>query len=216
LRLDEVQEFMRKSGLHGADDLYAAEGLGQIGVRAVLDRMGLGGPAAQPVAAPEPKRPAPKGKGSGNAAKQVIVAGMENMMTRFAKCCSPVPGHALAGIITRGRGVSVHRSDCPTLARYGSEPGRRVQVDWADASGGEKLVTLSIRTTDSLKRLLELVSLVEEQEGLAIASGRIASKQGVYTQHLTVRVTDARALKRVLQRLNAIAGVRAESVLESA
>jgi (p)ppGpp synthase/HD superfamily hydrolase len=112
--------------------------------------------------------------------------------------------------------VSVHRRDCATLARYGSEPGRRVQVEWADPGTEERLVTLAIRTTDSMTRLLELVTLVEQQKGLSIASGRIASKQGVYTQHLTVRVSDPRQLKRVLQRLNAVAGVRAERVLESA
>ncbi len=218
LRLDEVQEWMRKNGLQGADDLYAAEGLGQHGLKALLERIF---PAtAADKAPPAPAKPAPRASraraGLSANAPQVTVAGMENMMTRFAKCCGPVRGDALAGIVTRGRGVSVHRRDCPTLARYGSEPGRRVQVDWTDDPGIERLVTLAIRTTSSLKRLLDLVTLIEEQDGLAIASGRIASKQGVYTQHLTVRVTDARQLKRVLQRLNAMAGVRAERVLESA
>jgi guanosine-3',5'-bis(diphosphate) 3'-pyrophosphohydrolase len=223
LRLDEVQEWMRKNGLHGIDDLYAAEGLGQLSLKSLLGRGGPPGAAeAAPAGAPAgtPAKPAPKARvarsGSPGAALQVTIAGMENMMTRFAKCCGPVRGDALAGIVTRGRGVSVHRRDCPTLARYGSEPGRRVQVDWTDDPGIERLVTLAIRTTSSLKRLLDLVTLIEEQDGLAIASGRIASKQGVYTQHLTVRVTDARQLKRVLQRLNAMAGVRAERVLESA
>jgi len=216
LRLDEVQEWMRKNGLQGADDVYAAEGLGQHSLKTLLERIF---PSAAAEKAPPAAKPPPRASRARAAQRddaQVTVAGMENMMTRFAKCCGPVRGDALAGIVTRGRGVSVHKRDCPTLARYGSEPGRRVQVDWTDEPGKERLVTLAIRTTSSLKRLLDLISLIEEQDGLAIASGRIASKQGVYTQHLTVRVTDARQLKRVLQRLNAMSGVRAERVLESA
>jgi GTP diphosphokinase / guanosine-3',5'-bis(diphosphate) 3'-diphosphatase len=211
MRLDEVQEWMRKNGMHGVEDLLAAEGLGQHSLRTVLDRLALPGIEPPPV----PVRKVPSRASGQGASGQVIVAGMENMMTRFAKCCAPVLGDALAGIVTRGRGVSVHRSNCATLARYASEPGRRVQVEWAD-SGQEKLVTLAIRTTSSMTRLIELVSVIEEQAGLAIVSGRIASKQGVYTQHLTVRVSDARVLNRILQRLNAMAGVRAERVLESA
>jgi GTP pyrophosphokinase len=215
LRLDEVQEWMRKNGMHGPDDLFAAEGLGQHSLRTVLERLKL--PAVEEAPAPPSAPPgAPKRKAAAGSAAGVVVAGMENMMTRFARCCSPAAGDALAGIVTRGRGVSVHRRDCATLARYGSEPGRRVQVEWAESGTEERLVTLAIRTTDSMSRLLELVTLVEQQKGLSIASGRIASKQGVYTQHLTVRVSDPRQLKRVLQRLNAVAGVRAERVLESA
>ena len=211
VRLDEVQEWMRKNGMHSADDIFAAEGIGQHSLRSVLDRLAL--PTVEPPPPPmAPKRAKP---GAPGKPSQVVVAGMENMMTRFAKCCAPAPGDALAGIVTRGRGVSVHRSDCATLARYGSEPGRRVHVEWSDGTQ-ERLVTLAIRTNSSMTRLVELVSMIEQEEGLTITSGRISSKQGTYTQHLTVRVQDAKQIKRLLQRLNAFTGVRAERVLESA
>jgi GTP pyrophosphokinase len=211
LRLDEVQDWMRNHGMHGVDDIFAAEGLGQHSLRTVLDRL------AMPSVEPAPPAPVLSRARSGTPGQNshVVVAGLENMMTRFAKCCAPAPGDTLAGIVTRGRGVSVHRRNCATLARYGSEPGRRVNVEWSDGTQ-EKLVTLAIRTSSSMTRLVELVSLIEAQEGLSIASGRISSKQGVYTQHLTLRVQDAKQIKRLLQRLNAFAGVRAERVLESA
>jgi len=216
VRLDAVQEWMRKNGLHGPEDIFAAEGLGQASLRAALEPLAM--PAVEEAPRPAPARRAGKGPGKvpGTRAFQVVVAGMENMMTRFARCCAPKPGDRLAGIVTRGRGVSVHRDDCATLARYGSEPGRRVHVEWAEGAAAERRVALAIRTTSSMTRLLELVALVERHEGLSILSGRIAARNGVYTQHLTLRVSDARQLKRLLQRLNALAGVKAERVLESA
>jgi (p)ppGpp synthase/HD superfamily hydrolase len=76
-------------------------------------------------------------------------------------------------------------------------------------------VTLAISARHSVKELLESVRFLEE-EGTPITSGRIASRGGVYTQHLTLRVNDSKQLKRILQRLNAIEGIRAERVLESA
>jgi guanosine-3',5'-bis(diphosphate) 3'-pyrophosphohydrolase len=226
LKTDEVHEWMRKNGLHGVEDVYAAEGLGQHSLRSLLERLGpaeasAASKAAQskaaaqkPVPAKAPaKAPARKGAPSSSG---VVVQGLDKLMTRFAKCCSPAPGDALAGIVTRGRGVSVHRRDCATLARYANDSGRQVLVEWADEAARERLVTIAIRTSSSMTRLVELVSLIEQEDGLTIASGRIASRQGVYTQHLTIRVRDAKRLERMLQRLNAMAGVRAERVLESA
>ncbi len=77
-------------------------------------------------------------------------------------------------------------------------------------------VTLAIQALDSIKDLLEPIRLLEEEEGTPITSGRITSRRGAYTQHLTLQVDDSKQLKRILQRLNAIEGIRAERVLESA
>jgi GTP pyrophosphokinase len=209
-RLDPFREWMQRHGLNGPDDLYAAEGFGRISVRDALDRL-FPREEGEPAPAHAPARPSPARR-----SKAVVsIAGMDNMMTRFAKCCTPVYGDPILGIITRGHGVSIHHRDCRNLARQFIHEERRVEVDWVEETGGERPVTLAISARHSVKELLESVRFLEE-EGTPITSGRIASRGGVYTQHLTLRVNDSKQLKRILQRLNAIEGIRAERVLESA
>jgi GTP pyrophosphokinase len=169
--------------------------------------------APSPALKPEPRRP-PAGAGR-SAMPQVVIEGMDNLMIRFARCCSPVFGDPLTGIITRGRGVSIHHRDCPALGRQVYHSERLVEVSWVDEHRKDRPVTLAISTRKSMKELLSLITLLED-EGTPITSGRITARQGVYTQHLTLRIDDSKHLKRILQRLNAIAGVRAERVLESA
>ena len=170
---------------------------------------------------PPPPKPAAKGKPAKPAKpvvrpRQVVtVEGMNGMLMRFAKCCAPVHGDPVVGVITRGRGVSVHHRQCHNLARQYIHETRIVEVDWADPAGALRPVTLAISTQGSMKGLMESISFLEA-EGTPITSGRIATRQGTYTQHLTLMVDDAKQLKRILQRLNAISGIRAERVLESA
>jgi GTP pyrophosphokinase len=212
LRHDGLREWMHKHNLNTPEELYAAEGFGGVNLKVALDR--LFPPAEKPAPAAAPPRPAKPRRGS--AREALVVAGMENVVVRFAKCCSPVHGDPLSGIITRGRGVSVHHRDCAALARQVFHEQRRVEVGWADELSGQRPVNLVIRATTSMQHLVSLIPLLEREEGTPVTSGRINSRQGVYTQELTLLVENAKQLKRVLQRLNAIAGIRAERALEPA
>ncbi len=112
------------------DDLCAAVGYGGITTQQVLSRLIE---EYRRENKPEPDmekrsiasdRPNRKGEG-------IVVKGHENMLVRFAKCCNPVQGDAIVGFITRGRGVSIHRSDCPNLAGLMEDAGRFIDVEWA-------------------------------------------------------------------------------------
>jgi GTP pyrophosphokinase len=211
-RHDAFREWMNKNQLAGPDDLYAAEGFGHVSVKAALERIFPADPKAAAVKAP-PKAKAAK---SGGARSGLVIAGLDNLMVRFARCCAVVHGDPVVGIITRGRGVSVHHRECANLARRVFHEERLVSVQWAEDAGTQRPVKLTIRAATSMKHLLSLIPLLEEEEGAAVTSGHITAKQGVYTQHLTLLIGDSRHLRRILQRLNAIAGIRAERVLESA
>ncbi len=91
-----------------------------------------------------------------------------------------------------------------------------VEVDWVEDNQKVRPVTLEISTRKSMKDLLGVIGMLEDEERTPITSGRIASRQGLYVQHLTLMVDDSKKLRRILQRLNAIDGIRAERVLESA
>jgi len=212
LRHDGVREWMQKHNLNTPEDLYAAEGFGGVNLKVALDR--IFPPAEKP--APAPPAPRASKPRRGSAGQTLVVAGMENVAVRFARCCAPVHGDPLTGIITRGRGVSVHHRDCATIGRQVFHEQRLVDVHWADEVTGQRPVKLVIRATTSMQHLVSLIPLLEKEEGTPVTSGRINSRQGVYTQELTLLVEDARKLKRVLQRLNAIAGIRAERALDPA
>ena len=87
----------------------------------------------------------------------------------------------MVGIITRGRGISVHHRECRNLARQVFHEDRMVEVDWVEDDQKAHPVTLAISASNSLQDLLESIRLLEEEENIPITSGRIASHQGVYT-----------------------------------
>jgi GTP pyrophosphokinase len=213
-RHEAFREWMQKNNLHNPDEVYVAEGFGHISLKTALERL-FPPEEKSPAERPASSKPAPPKKAPRRAGRDLIIAGMENLMVRFAKCCSPVHGDPLVGLITRGRGVSVHHRDCAALGRQVYHENRVVEVRWADEVSAQRPVTLAIQATTSMKHLLSVIPLLEE-EGTPVTSGHIKARQGVYTQHLTLLVNDSRQLKRILQRLNAIAGIRAERVLESA
>ena len=204
-KLPGFDDWMRRSALTNMDELFAAEGFGRINIRDVLEKLtSTGEPKPPPRTSAAARRTAQQG-----ALEQVLVAGMDSMMSRFAKCCAPVFGDPLVGIITRGRGVSIHHAECFSLRQQSVHPERIVDVHWADDVRGERPVTLTIRA-GSMKRLVELIGILEEDEGVRITSGRVASKAGVYTQHLTLVVEDTKHIQRLLSRLNSLEGVQAE------
>ena len=82
-------------------------------------------------------------------------------MVRYAQCCQPVPGDPVVGYVTRGRGVSIHRADCPNLLFLAHEPERRLEIDWQEAEGERFLVRLALEastTAAALRRLGAAVS----------------------------------------------------------
>lgn len=126
LNSEELLQVTKSFSLQKVDDLLASIGYGKISALQAIGKLtSLLEPAEKPdellVERPEPKeRPIHRGG--------VRVKGVDDILVRFAKCCNPLPGEPIAGYITRGRGVSVHRSECPSLLSSGFE--RRIEVEW--------------------------------------------------------------------------------------
>jgi len=123
---DEFLQVAKSFSLQKVEDLLASIGYGKISALQAIGKLtSLIEPEEKPdellVERPERKeRPLHRGG--------VLVKGVDDILVRFAKCCNPLPGEEIAGFITRGRGVSVHRADCPSLLSSGFE--RRIEVDW--------------------------------------------------------------------------------------
>ena len=76
------------------------------------------------------------------------IQGADGLMVRYAQCCQPVPGDTVVGYVTRGRGVSIHRGDCPNLLLLAHEPERRLEIDWQETDGERFIVRLALEGND--------------------------------------------------------------------
>lgn len=106
----------------------------------------------------------------------VIIEGMNNCLVHFGRCCSPIPGDSIVGFITRGRGVSIHRRDCPNLFSFSSQPERKVKIKWDTAKALTYEVNIEILAYNRVKLLADISSAISET-GTAISSASAQSMQ---------------------------------------
>jgi len=136
----------------------------------------------------------------------VRVDGVDRLMVRYAQCCQPVPGDAAVGYVTKGRGISIHRADCPNLLTMPSDPDRRVDIDWQSTEGEVFVVCLGIAGEDRRGLYAELMEAVS-QTGTNIRSVELSSKDGAMFGSALVEVENHTHLAKVVQALRRVKGV---------
>ncbi|HEY4567512.1 MAG TPA: bifunctional (p)ppGpp synthetase/guanosine-3',5'-bis(diphosphate) 3'-pyrophosphohydrolase [Savagea sp.] len=142
----------------------------------------------------------------------VIVRGIDNMLIRLSKCCNPVPGDEIVGFITKGRGVSVHRTDCPNV-HVDDEPDRYLDVEWASdhAVGGpqEFEVDIEISAFDRSGLLNEVMVDVAEMKVPITAVNGKANRDKIATISMTVKIKSIDHLQYIVKRIKQIPDVHA-------
>ena len=149
----------------------------------------------------------PKPKQNPMTESGVIVKGIENLLIRLSKCCNPVPGDEIVGFITKGRGVSVHRSDCPNVNSSDDELDRIIEVEWAiDQTEDRKefQVDIEISAFDRNGLLNEVIIVVAETKTPMIAVSGKADKDSIAKINLTIKITDIAHLHRIVDRIKQI------------
>jgi len=136
----------------------------------------------------------------------VRVHGVDGLMVRYAQCCQPVPGDSVVGYVTKGRGISIHRADCPNLLTMPSDPDRRVEIDWQSTEGEVFVVCLGISGEDRRGLYAELMETVS-QTGTNIRSAELWSKDGVMFGSVLVEVENHTHLAKVVRSLRRVKGV---------
>ena len=199
------QQAFRQLSFREGEDFLAALAHDRTSVAALLSRMDLlpAAPAKEPTSVPARARPSRRAVPSGP-----ILAGEGDMLTLLARCCSPVRGEPICGYVTRGRGVSVHRTDCRSLASLAHDRSRFMDVSWAPSSEATFDVRLRMDVSDRPGMLGDVTNAVSGLDtNIREASARtLTGRKGVIT--LTVEVADAAHLERVRRALAAIEGVR--------
>ena len=187
-----------------AEDVLAAIGRGELSAAQVLGQLGERfRPAPKPASRKAPAKPAP-------GASPIEVAGVGDLMTHLARCCKPVPHDPIVGFITRGRGVTIHRYNCPNLAKMPAhEKGRLVDVLWSEGPREANYpVDILVRAEDR-KGLLRDVSSVFTNEDVDVIAVKTTSdrKTDTATMHFTIEIGDIEQLGRLMVKVSQLPGV---------
>lgn len=206
LGIDAVNttELARALHLADPDELFAALGRGdltpaQLAQALQPDRPALPGQAPMPAAR----------RAAGEARGEVIVLGVTDVMTRTARCCSPVPGEPIGGYITVGQGVSIHRATCANLEKLRRErPERVVEVGWGESPGANHPVSIDIEANDRRGLLRDVSDMLSNQKVDIVAVKTYSdARSGKAHMIFTVLVADVRQMERIIHRLARIKDV---------
>lgn len=196
-RLDDVA---KKSGFSNHEDLFVAMGYGKVSALAIVGRL-------YPEKFPEPESKPRKASGTQAVSKGVVVSGIEGCLVRFAKCCSPVPEEPIVGFITRGRGVSVHRSDCEEGKLItASEPERQVNVAWSKSPRGFYQVSVEIEGKDRSGFLNDVTKILAEMDVALVSASAKAYKSGRAKVHVRFEIRDINYLNAIMAKMRKIQG----------
>jgi GTP diphosphokinase / guanosine-3',5'-bis(diphosphate) 3'-diphosphatase len=140
-------------------------------------------------------------------ASGIRIAGVDDVLVRLSKCCSPVPGDPIMGFVTIGRGVSVHRADCPNTAYMNAAPERILEAEWLDQRSLTHAVDIEIEANDRTNLLQDILGVAAELK-TQISSVKAGTKRELALISLTVQISDLNHLQKLLHKLNAIKDVR--------
>ncbi|MEV0473567.1 RelA/SpoT family protein [Streptomyces prunicolor] len=191
--------------------LYAAIGEGHVAAQSVVQKLvqALGGEEA---ATEEIDESVPPAHGRGrkrrtNADPGVVVKGVDDVWVKLARCCTPVPGDPIIGFVTRGSGVSVHRSDCVNVESLSREPERILEVEWAPTQSSVFLVAIQVEALDRSRLLSDVTRILSDQHVNILSAAVQTSRDRVATSRFTFEMGDPKHLGHVLKAVRGVEGV---------
>jgi GTP diphosphokinase / guanosine-3',5'-bis(diphosphate) 3'-diphosphatase len=200
---DHLERAAEALGLHSATALEIAIGRGDVAIGQVIRALY---PDRPPDELQEPK-PTVFGRlvDRIRLGRGIKIQGVDGLMVRYAQCCQPVPGDPVTGYVTQGRGISIHRADCPNLLTLNSE-GRRVDIDWQEVEGEAFSVRLSLSGEDRRGLYADIMSAISAT-GTNIRSADIHTKDGTVFGTVFVEVDNIAHLAKVLKAVRRVKGV---------
>lgn len=204
-----LEDLASQLGFKSADHLFEVVGKDEFSLRNIETLLR----PPEPAPGPDDGVLIKKARGSEKSGKGgVLVVGVSSLMTQLAKCCKPAPPDAIRGFVTRGHGVSVHRSDCSNFRTMAAKDGERViDVEWGVAKKGADApvyaVDVSVEAADR-QGLLRDISDVFAREKMNVIGVQTQSIKGTAWMTFTVEIADAARLTQVLGVVTAVIGVR--------
>jgi GTP pyrophosphokinase len=208
LKTEKLQAVATKHNLATPDDVYALIGYGELTAEGVLHRL----------REDLPKRSLDELRTSGAADLeqgqlpiQVSNSGIDGLLFRLSKCCQPIPGDVIVGYVTRGKGVTIHRMDCPNLRKLRETPGeaeRLITLEWQDTGEGMYQAQLEILVLDRMGLLADIGAVLSETK-TNIRSAKMTSDPKKRTAHILLHIdtTGIHNLQEIVARINTLPDV---------
>ena len=208
LKENKLTEVLERFSLTTADDMYAAVGDGSLSANQVINKIketyffntqveDIINTPVNPATVPIRER----------EATALKIKGVDDVVIRLAHCCNPLPGDAVLGYITRGRGVSVHRRDCPNLQNYlRHESGRIMEVEWA-AERGIYIVELEVNAMDRDRLTSDVMTVLADMKIPVNSVFSRSAKNGLAVMNLKLEVLDLGHMNAVKQRIQKVKGI---------
>ncbi len=198
---DKLQEVCQPMGYTDLDSLLEAIGYKKVNPNQLINKV-----------LPQQEKPSPPVKEDKIKERKiergVRIDGVDNILIRFAKCCHPVPGDEIIGYVTRGRGVTVHRVECPNLKNISGEEGRLINAEWHDTANDFFPVKIKIISADR-KNLISDISMILSNYRTAIKHiDGSTDKNSMAVIHLTIEVSTLEHLREIMARLRSLKAVQ--------
>src|SRR5438046_3147405 len=198
-----LEDLARRLGFGEPDELFAAVGREEVGSRQLQNALRGGTERAHSQEIP------PHPVRAGQSSSGVLVVGVERLLTQLARCCKPAPPDRISGFVTKGRGVSVHRHNCTSLARLADRfPERIIGADWGKRGAQAYPVDIVVRGNDRHGVLRDVTETLERGQQNLIAA-TTPTRNDIASMYFTVEVEDIDQLQRALSAIENVRGVLA-------
>ena len=190
--------------------LYAAVGENHVSAQSVVSRLveSLGGEEGATEDLAEVTTPGVRTRRARTTSDPgVVVKGISDIWVKLARCCTPVPGDAIVGFVTRGSGVSVHRDDCVNAQALVGQPDRIVEVEWAPSASSVFLVGIQVEALDRSRLLSDVTRVLSDQHVNILSASVTTTRDRVAMSRFTFEMGDPKHLGHVLKAVRGIDGV---------
>ncbi|MGB5206694.1 MAG: bifunctional (p)ppGpp synthetase/guanosine-3',5'-bis(diphosphate) 3'-pyrophosphohydrolase [Azonexus sp.] len=199
-----LEGLAHKLGFTRSDDLFIAAARGEMNLRQ-FQLVARGGDLLAETVLPDEVQTRPSKPVAGN--QGILIVGVDNLLTQLARCCKPAPPDEIQGFVTRGKGVSIHRMDCPNFTHLAAlHPERVIETDWGLRTTGVFATDIVVDAHDR-QGLLRDISEIFTREKLNVVGVNTQSKQGKAHMSFTVEIADLQQLQRTLTLIHEVEGV---------
>jgi GTP pyrophosphokinase len=209
LTTEALAKAVERYGLGTVEEFLASVGYGMISARQAVGKLlpeeeqALIEAEAAKERGERDRRPAPK-----VAEEGIRIEGVDDVLVRFGRCCTPLPGDEIVGFITRGRGVTIHTADCPNADSLTYDPARRIRVEWAERQKMPHQVKILVTLGEDRPGMLAAISSAISSANVNIAQAEIRvteERKGLNT--FVLEVTDLKHLQAAMQAIRKVSGV---------
>lgn len=212
-KTDWIEIILKKFNFNTLEDMYAGIGFGGISASKIVSRLKeeykktLGPEELQEQLLESISTQKSERKKKAVPENGIVVKGIDNCLVRLSRCCNPVPGDQIIGYITRGRGVSVHRSDCTNVSSTIDGDNRLIEVGWYSAGDVAYKADITVMANDRTALLMELTNVIGESKIPLKAINARTTKDQIAVINLTLEITNTEQLDKIFKKLKKVDSV---------